>query len=65
MVEPCKARRAPQLPRESVLASRTLECLPEAFLGVGDVGPRSPHEEQLQAPMQRTRAMSQRNVEAE
>src|SRR5438094_9413221 len=47
MVEPCKARRAPQLPRESVLTSRPLERLSEAFLGVGDVGRGSPHEEQL------------------
>lgn len=47
MVERRKARRAPQLPRERVLASPPLERLPEAFLGVGDVGRSSPHEEQL------------------
>src|SRR5206468_1263586 len=45
MVEPCKARRAPQLPRESVLTSRPLERLSEAFLGVGDVGRGSPHHQ--------------------
>jgi hypothetical protein len=47
MVEPGKVRCAPQLPGESVLASSPLERLPEAFLGVGDVGRGSSHEEQL------------------
>src|SRR5712691_6462584 len=46
MVEPCKARRASQLPRESVLASGAVESLLEAFLRVGGVGRASPHEEQ-------------------